>query len=163
EAEVDNLRAALEWLIGQREVEAALRLSGALAWFWGIRGYWTEGRAWLARALERGAGGRLERTPTRMRALQGAGWLAHVQSDGRSARALVTESLSIARELGDRRAVAWASHLLGRVTYFEGDYAGAAALGREGLALARAIDDPWVAGWCLHLLARAADLEDDRA
>jgi len=43
EREQENLRAALSWLIGQVQGELALRLSGALWWFWNIRGYWDEG------------------------------------------------------------------------------------------------------------------------
>ena len=161
ETEIDNLRAALEWLIDRQEAESALRMCAALAWFWGIRGYWTEGRTWLQRALDGTARGRLERTPVRMRALQGAGWLAHVQNDGSSARTLLEESLSFAREVDDGHAIAWALHLLGRVTYFEGDLTAASELGHAALALSRAIDDQWVAGWSLHLLARAAHLRGE--
>jgi hypothetical protein len=150
------LRAALAWLTDRREMEAALRMCAAVAWFWGIRGYWTEGRTWLEQALDGTAGGPLERTPVRMRALQGAGWLAHVQNDGKSARKLLEESLSVAREVDDGHAIAWGLHLLGRVTYFEGDSTAARELGRAALAVSRAIDDQWVAGWSLHLLGRAA-------
>ncbi len=163
EADIDNLRGALAWLIDQREVEAALRLSAALAWFWGIRGYWTEGRAWLARALDGTSGGPLDRSRVRMRALQGAGWFAHVQDDCESASILLGESLSIARELDDRHATAWAKHLIGRVRYFEGDIAGAAALGDEALAIARDIEDEWLVGWCLHLQARAEHMRGNYA
>jgi predicted ATPase/transcriptional regulator with XRE-family HTH domain len=163
ESDIDNLRGALAWLTDQREFEAALRLSAALAWFWGIRGYWTEGRAWLARALDGTAGGTLVCTPVRMRALQGAGWFAHVQNDSATASRLLGESLSIARALDDRRGVAWAMHLLGRVRYFEGDPAGAAALGDEALTIAREIDDQWVVGWCLHLQGRAEHMRGNYA
>jgi non-specific serine/threonine protein kinase len=161
ETEIDNLRAALEWLTDRRKVESALRMCAALAWFWGIRGYWTEGRTWLERALDGTAGSQFDRTPVRMRALQGAGWLAHVQNDGDSARKLLEESLSIAREADDGHAIAWALHLLGRVTYFEGDFTAATELGQAALALSRAVDDQWVAGWSLHLLGRAAHLRGE--
>ena len=102
------------------------------------------------------AGSALGRTAVRMRALQGAGWLAHVQNDGNSARTLLEESLSIARQIADQRATAWGMHVLGRVMYFEGDFTRAAELGQRALDLSRVIGDDWVVGWCLHLLARAA-------
>ena len=163
EVEIDNLRTALEWLTSRGDAEGALRLCAALAWFWGIRGYWTEGRIWLQRALQGTGGGPLDRTRVRMRALQGAGWLAHVQNDGNTARGLLEECLSIARQIEDQRAVAWTLHLLGRVTYFEGDFGGATALAQDAFELARALEDEWVIGWCLHLLARAAHMRGDYA
>jgi non-specific serine/threonine protein kinase len=45
EAEHDNLRAALEWSRAEGpHAESALRLAGALSWFWTMRGYLDEGR-----------------------------------------------------------------------------------------------------------------------
>ena len=40
----------LGWLIEHREGELALRLSGALWWFWFMHGDWRAGRRWLAAA-----------------------------------------------------------------------------------------------------------------
>ena len=52
EEEHANLRLALEWgLTPSARGDAALRLSGALTWFWWLRSYHDEGRRWLARAL----------------------------------------------------------------------------------------------------------------
>src|SRR5262249_2492992 len=76
EAEHDNLRGALEWgLSGAPGAagdasgrETALRLGGALAWFWWWRCNLDEGRRWLSRALA-GPG---DDAAARMRALQGA-------------------------------------------------------------------------------------------
>jgi len=96
-----------------------------------------------------------------MRALQGAGWLAHVQNDGNSAKKLLEESLSIAGQVDDQHANAWGMHLLGRVMYFEGDFTRATELGQAALELSRAIGDDWVAGWCLHLLGRTAHMRGE--
>src|SRR5207248_1458090 len=92
EAELDNLRTALDWALQSRP-DAALRLSGTLGWFWWGRDYHTEGRRWLERALA--ADG--DATAPRMKALLAAGWLAHHQRDLAEARAWLEESLSIAR------------------------------------------------------------------
>src|SRR5205814_1549451 len=51
EAELDNLRAALEWGAGEAEPsEAWLRLQAALPDFWVLRDHTTEGRAWVDQA-----------------------------------------------------------------------------------------------------------------
>ena len=159
EAEHDNLRAALEWSLSGDAAghETAQRLSGALAWFWWWRCHLDEGRRWLARALDgpRGA------TVARMRALQGAGWLAHFQRDSAAAREVLGESLAIARALGDRRGEAWSLHLLGRVDYFDGDPAAVRALAQESLEVAEETGDRWLVSWALHLLGLGAHIAAD--
>ena len=47
----DNLRAALGWMLDQGETALAIQLAGALGLFWSWRGYVSEGRMWLRRAL----------------------------------------------------------------------------------------------------------------
>ncbi|HEV2457645.1 MAG TPA: helix-turn-helix domain-containing protein, partial [Ktedonobacterales bacterium] len=56
EREHDNLQAALRWLFNQDnpvELEFGLRMSGALGYFWYLRGYHAEGRRFLEEALAR--------------------------------------------------------------------------------------------------------------
>jgi predicted ATPase/DNA-binding CsgD family transcriptional regulator len=151
-AEHDNLRAALEWSLTTGKVEAALGLSGALAWFWWLRGSHIEGRRWLTRALNAAP----DRSTERMKALYGAGWLAHQQRDSATAQALLDESLSIAREMADGWTTAWVLHLLGRVAYFENDPLRTRALADESLAIAEELGDDWLIAWALHLLGLAA-------
>jgi predicted ATPase/DNA-binding CsgD family transcriptional regulator len=151
-AEHDNLRAALEWSLTTGKVEAALRLSGALAWFWWLRGSHIEGRRWLTRALNAAP----DRSTERMKALYGAGWLAHQQRDSATAQALLDESLSIAREMADRWTTAWVLHLLGRVAYFENNPLRTRGLADESLAIAEELGDDWLIAWALHLLGLAA-------
>jgi predicted ATPase/DNA-binding NarL/FixJ family response regulator len=158
DAEHDNLRAALAWSFEQH-ADTALRLTGALAWFWWSRSYHTEGRRWLARALSATSG----RTLARAKALHGAGWLAHHQRDLREARDLFEESLAIARELDDRWTVAWALHGLGRVAYFENDPASTRSLAGESLDVAEKLGDVWLIAFALHLLGIAAYIEGDYA
>src|SRR5919206_3974782 len=55
EADHDNLRAAFEWYLGSGGIEEALRLAGALHWFWDRRGYLDEGRARIQAALDAAA------------------------------------------------------------------------------------------------------------
>jgi non-specific serine/threonine protein kinase len=154
----DNLRAALEWsLAPTRRDDAALRLSGALAWFWWQRSYYDEGRRWLERALAAAP----RPSAARMKALHGAGWLAQHRRDAVVARALLNESLLLARALGDRWTVALALHHLGRVAYYEGDPAAARALGEQSLAVAEQVGDDWLIAWAVHLLGLAAHIAAD--
>ena len=51
DAEVDNLRAALDWSISGGVPAIGLRLAGFLARFWVIRGRFGEGRTWVEAAL----------------------------------------------------------------------------------------------------------------
>jgi predicted ATPase len=73
EAEHDNMRAALSWALERKEVEVALRMGGALCFFWSVRGYESEGRRWLEEALAIEGRGSPE---VRAMALAGVGWLA---------------------------------------------------------------------------------------
>jgi non-specific serine/threonine protein kinase len=57
EQEHDNLRAAMEWSLAVGEEDEALRLAGAMWWFWHVRGHFTAGREWSERALARGRSG----------------------------------------------------------------------------------------------------------
>jgi predicted ATPase len=135
EADLDNLRAALEWSLGQQKKsdETALRLAGALGRFWWISGHFAEGSRWLKRALANPQSA----SAARVKGLWAAGWLAHVQRNSRTANALLRESLAIAEERNDRWWQAWLLHALGRVAYFDYDAERAADLGRRSLALPR--------------------------
>jgi predicted ATPase len=51
EREHDNLRAALGWALDCGEVRLSLRLGIGFAPFWWARGYYGEGRRWMARVV----------------------------------------------------------------------------------------------------------------
>jgi predicted ATPase/transcriptional regulator with XRE-family HTH domain len=156
--EMPNMRAALEWSQGpDGDPETALRLGGSLAWFWRIRGYISEGRAWLDRALAQES----ESPRARMKAVAGAGWVLHVQHESAIARRLLDESLRLAEELGDRWTVAWVLHLLGRVAYFDGDPETARVRARQSHDIAKELGDDWLMAWALHLMGLAAHIDDN--
>jgi non-specific serine/threonine protein kinase len=138
ETEHDNLRLALEWLRDHGGSEDFLRLSGALAGFWEIRGHLSEGKRWLAEALARR--GEVPAAVT-ARALRGAGVIAREQGDYAAAAALGEEALVLFRELGDTLGIARTAHLLGDTASDVGDYARAAAMLEEGLTLFEALGD----------------------
>jgi predicted ATPase/transcriptional regulator with XRE-family HTH domain len=166
EAERANLRAALVWLAEAGDAASLLRLAGALAWFWYIRGPLGEGRSWLERAIaSHGAGG----SPgVRTRAMVGSGLLAHFQGDDESARTWLEASLAEPAANPDPWLLAFARLLLGMVAEDHGDYSLAerrfsdaltrfqAAGDRSNAALA--LTHLGVAAWGLGDVARAAAL-----
>jgi predicted ATPase/DNA-binding SARP family transcriptional activator len=147
EAEHDNFRAALEWSLRHEDTEeAGLRLAGHLWWFWFLRGYWDEGRKWLAGS---------SRTPTaslRAEVLSGAGWLALFQGNYQSLASFSEENLASYRQLGDNRSVGTLLDNLGMAAEMQGDYERAKTLFADGLALRRdAADSPAIASSMLNL------------
>jgi predicted ATPase/DNA-binding SARP family transcriptional activator len=47
DTELDNFRAALDWCVSIKHIEAALQMLGALGWAWDMRGYYNEVRSWF--------------------------------------------------------------------------------------------------------------------
>ena len=143
EAEHDNLRAALQWVYANREVALAWQLVAGLWRFWLARGYISEGRAHLARALALPLAGPPDETlqRTRAQALMGAGTLAGVQADHPAMQAAYEESLVLWRALDDRQGIARALHNLAGVAAGQGDPATATATFAESLRLYEALGD----------------------
>ena len=83
EREHDNLRAALDDLRA-RDAHRALRLAGALGWFWHLHSHFSEGRRRLAEALAASS----EPDDARARALAAAGEIAAWSGDLATARPL---------------------------------------------------------------------------
>lgn len=138
EREHDNMRASLRWALEAGEVETALRLSGALWWFWERRGYLEEGQRWLDETLSRKAN---VAPAIRAKAFNGAGCLARDRGDYRRAVAFLQECLALRRELGDRRGMASSLNNLANVFADQGDYAEARALHEESLNLYQELGD----------------------
>jgi len=158
EAEHDNFRGALSWcLADEADVDRALRLAGALAWFWLTRAHVTEGRQWLETVRQRPGGS----PESHFKVSHGAGWLAHMQHDAAAAHGPADTALTIARELGDPRALSWALVLRARISYFAGDAATVRLLAEQSLLAACEAGDEWLIAWALHIHALAAHIAAD--
>ncbi|HEY9230648.1 MAG TPA: NB-ARC domain-containing protein, partial [Blastocatellia bacterium] len=80
EREHRNLRAALQWARESGNLEAGLRLSGALWRFWRVRDHFSEARAWLEEFVTRAeASGDL--TAARAKALMGLSAIIIIMGD----------------------------------------------------------------------------------
>ncbi|MDQ6662429.1 MAG: LuxR C-terminal-related transcriptional regulator [Chloroflexota bacterium] len=140
--EQENLRAVLQHTIAgeDEEVELALRLGTALAWFWYVRGYASDGRLWVEwmQAERRGSATVRARAA---RALNQAARLAIWRDEYELAQVLSSESLALYRELGDAQGMAWALYWLGDATQDRSEYATAHAWYEEALELFRQVED----------------------
>jgi predicted ATPase/DNA-binding XRE family transcriptional regulator len=153
EADHDNLRAALGWLLEGGTPADGLRLAAALGGFWAERGHASEGRAWLERALARADA---RPTAERAAALGAAGLTALFQGDLDRAAGCTEARLAIARHLDDRRQIAAALRLAGTVAWRRGDAAGALACLDEALAIERARGATNDVAWLLRERATVA-------
>jgi len=154
EREHDNLRAVLQWFLERGEVgdniEMALRLAGALWWFWEFRDHWSEGWNFLERAL---AGSKGVAVPVQVKALKAAANLAFVQSDTDRAEALYEECLARCWEVGDTAGIALSLRRLGAIAARRGNWGGASSLTEESLALFRKVGDKQGIALALNNLA----------
>ena len=143
EADHDNFRAALSWLL-DRDPENALNLAHALVVFWYTRGHVREGRDWLVAALE---GASPAPSATRAGVLDWAGYLSN--EVGEDARGLLEQAVACAREADAAAALALAlSHL--PIALADGDER--IAVLEDALAIAEQAGDPFVLGVALNNL-----------
>jgi predicted ATPase/DNA-binding SARP family transcriptional activator len=134
EQEYNNLRAMLEWTIGQQQGELALKRCTALANFWYFYGYSKEGLSWLERAL---ALDPPVSTKQRARALQDAAILTSLLGNYERAIQLGQESLALYRVEGDEASMSQALNNLGVIAQEQGQYAEAQAYHEASLELKR--------------------------
>jgi len=135
----DNLRTALDRLSqGTGDEEKMLQMAGSLWRYWEIRGYITEGRAWLETALAKNPN-----APDYWRAngQGGAGHLARQQGDYVKAKTLHEQSLSLFRALGCKLGAARQLNALGEIAHFQGNYPRAVELYKQSLSLRYEIGD----------------------
>ena len=153
EQEHENLRAALQWLEEQNEIEAALRFARALWIFWWTRGYLKEGRIVLEQLLRSAEG---VAVTVRARALHAAGALAVFQGDVERAKELCGESLNLFRASGNAYGVSASLETLGYVAMTRSEYGLARALLEESLTLHRGMKAILNSKHALAILAEVA-------
>jgi predicted ATPase/DNA-binding CsgD family transcriptional regulator len=120
EAEHDNLRAALRWLLDTGQGEPALQLAGALGHFWWLRGHFAEGGRWLEEAA-RAAPDAHPRI--RIRALLRSSSTWELRNDREPPMAAMREALALAEAEGNQQDIALALKWIGAATAMTGDIA----------------------------------------
>jgi predicted ATPase/DNA-binding SARP family transcriptional activator len=155
-----NIRAALDFLLADGDVETAGRVAGSLYPFWDLRGHYTEGRRWLNRVLAAD----VELTPrTRARALMGATTLAVIQGDIESAVAACEAAAELSRRAGDGAGLAHAQQYLAFIAIYAEQFDEADALLAESTAAARAAGADWEHGWAYIFAGTSALAQGDNA
>jgi predicted ATPase/class 3 adenylate cyclase len=164
DAEVDNLRAALEWCFGSNQVEKGLQLTNALFIFWWRRDYLSEVISWLEKALERCH--ELMGTPVRAKALYHLGTFVNfIGGKWDEVLPMYEESLNDLKNLGEPYRVDYAYVLveLGFQLYFQKEHNTGWAYLQEGLQILRdAGEKSWAAyalNYCVVIKCRERDLE----
>ena len=151
-ADVPNFRAALEWSFAAEQYDLAVRLAGALGWFWVLEGMLDEAIDYLERAVAR-----TEVPPlARSKALWGAGLLAASLGRLERAREAGAESAALARSAGDPVGCARGLNALAVAEWARGDLEAAARVHDEAISLLEPTGDRWGLGVCLALRARTA-------
>ncbi|HEU0115594.1 MAG TPA: NB-ARC domain-containing protein, partial [Thermomicrobiales bacterium] len=149
--EQDNLRSALMWLETSGQWTRLLQLATAAAWLWDRLGHFTEGLAWLERALARAK----DAAPAdRMRALRRVGVMASNTGRFPIADAASAASLDLAREIGDQAGMGWSSIGLGVQAGRQGDHAAYGRWHQQALDCFRAAGNQY---GLAHVLSNLGD------
>lgn len=155
DAEIDNFRAALAWLLENDELEWAIRLSMALFRFWDMREHLTEGRAHLEKLLQHIKSGHIKE---RGRIFTFLGVLATSQGDYESADASIKRSIALFSELDDQWGIAASWNALAVTARDRGHFDEAESYFETSLKYWRKLPDPISTARCLHNLANAAKM-----
>jgi predicted ATPase/DNA-binding CsgD family transcriptional regulator len=153
ELELDNLRAAMGWLLERGEAATVLRMATALGLFWQLHYSYHEAWNVLSRAL---AGSEEVPVQVRARALVAAGWMALLLGHFERAEVLCQESLALSRTIGDTAGMGHAVFRLAMSADQSGDLAAARTRYKESIALNREAGNKTLSAWSLTLDAYVA-------
>ncbi|MDQ3022248.1 MAG: tetratricopeptide repeat protein [Bacteroidota bacterium] len=138
EADHINLRSAIEWSIRDGNKEEGSRLAEALGYFWIIRGHYSTGRRLLESILDKAQG--VSRNLL-AKLLNRLGSIVMNLGEYEQAQKYYEESLSLRREMEDKRGIAVSLNSLGGVAFHQGNYEQAQRLYEESLALSREVGE----------------------
>jgi predicted ATPase/DNA-binding NarL/FixJ family response regulator len=157
DAELDNLRAALDWAMAREDADTAQRLVWATAWYWYVTGQSGEGTMWAERAVALGPAG----PGVRLRALIAAGWMTNEHGDAARASPFISEALSLVETVRHPNLEGMVKHSLGLIALQQGDLECARDAFAEALVHHVSLDEPvWIA-YLLKNLGLVAYLQGD--
>jgi predicted ATPase len=156
--ELDNLRTALAWSLGEGDATIALRISTALTRFWEVRGHWSEALRSFEQALERASG-----APDHLRApaLVSASFMAFYRGRLDAARGLAEEGLAAARRVGDEVSEARGMRFLAVTEQRSGDKDAALNWANRAVALSRKTGVGADLAFALQVLGRLTSDPDE--
>jgi non-specific serine/threonine protein kinase len=125
ERDHENLRAALRWWVARGDGEHALQLAVSLGYFWWIRGYLAEATRHLQQALAQAP---RAKPVLRAKALQTLAMNLLSQGAHEQSRAILEDTLMLARSIGDQGSIARSLADLGLLAQRRGAWADSARL-----------------------------------
>jgi predicted ATPase/DNA-binding CsgD family transcriptional regulator/DNA-binding XRE family transcriptional regulator len=147
EGDENNIGQALRWTISTRHpdaVDSAMRIAGALGWYWFLHGYPPDAREWfdalLSSTEDVGSGGDgvdEHGIALRAKALNAAGFRATDHAEYGAANAFHERALGIWRRLGNTPGLVASLHGVGDTALWQGEVGAARAAYDEGLSIAR--------------------------
>jgi predicted ATPase/DNA-binding SARP family transcriptional activator len=155
EAELPNIRQALQWAEGGGNVDVGLFTAAGLWRFWQVRGHTHEARRHVEAQLASPSGTAEARAAGHLTVAQ----CAFVQGDLAAVREHVAAGMEVYRSRDDNHSSAFGLMLLGASTGLEGDTGHGSSLLHEALELAVAADDSWLVASCLGYLGMVASTE----
>lgn len=161
EAELPNIRAALDWFATTGDASGALRLAGAVGWLWSTAPYLEEARGRFNAILALPG---VDEAPAALaKLLVSAGDVADWQGDQPRARAHFERALALYRQLGDHHRAAGVLRGLGSSAIDVDEIDRALALLEESLALAREVEHDWEVAAATNLIGVARAIQGDLA
>ncbi len=157
DADLDNLRAALEWSLSQN-VQAGLQMVGILMPYWDAHNDMHEGIEWSELFLRQP--GAATRNAARAKMLTALAFLYEFKIENILAEKYAREGLEIYRELGDQPGEAFALFVLGQALCGHDDYPTGRPLVFESLALYRKLGDKFGISEVLCALGNFIDEQD---
>lgn len=139
DAEIDNIRTALDWCQTHADLDSAGSLFVATAWYWHTRGLFGEGSSWANRAIALEASIGPSRSLARVEAL--AGWQIYNTGETERARELISMAQAHFEHPDDDLFAAYINHFLGMLSEIDGVFDEAVRLFELALAYYRAVDD----------------------
>ncbi|MGQ0551329.1 MAG: ATP-binding protein [Armatimonadota bacterium] len=156
--ERDNVQAAIELAIGKRDGHIAFAAGSGLGYHCYMRGYLSEGSAWMDRIL---GADLYAPEPAKLPLLVPAGALAWSRGQLDLALSRFDQARALAQETRDTRVEAAATAFLGHVARTQGDYARAENLHRKSEAIYEKIGNKRGVAWALYDLALDARARGD--
>jgi len=153
EADLGNVRTAIEWYRSEGDIESALRLASAIGWYWSSPGHFHEGRDLYDRLLAEAPAD--IRSDVLAKALEGAGdiedWLMNLPR----AQERYEEAAALCRELGDVARLASLTRGLGSIALGRGEPERAEQLFAEAIESSALANDRWNHAASTNLLGSA--------
>jgi predicted ATPase/DNA-binding CsgD family transcriptional regulator len=138
--ELDNLRAALKWLLLERDTNRVLQLGAALRWYWFRQGRLSEGFRWYSEIIA--LAGLNSETEDVAHVLAAAALIAGRQARAADAEGLHKRALAVWRRLGNTYELARSLSQLGSLFRHTGRLTEAYLCFEEGSRLSEQRDSP---------------------